>query len=335
MSEAATRCGFVAVIGAPNAGKSTLVNALVGQKVAIVSAKAQTTRARLMGIAIDDSAQILLVDTPGIFAPRRRLDRAMVAAAWNGADDADLNLLVIDSDRGLTAEVEQILEGIKQREQRLFIALNKVDLVDKGKLLALAADLSGRMAPEQLFMVSATTGDGVADLKAALAEAMPVGPWHFPADQLTDATDRMVAAELTREQLYAAAIPRAALCVGDRNREPGRTAPTARPRSASRSWSSATARKPSSSARAAHASKRSARRRAPRSPSIWGARSTCSCTSRSTRAGTKTARSIATSASSGRTERRPAPHRPIRAPNPRRARCGFRRTGGCRGSARG
>jgi GTP-binding protein Era len=202
MTETQTRCGFVAVIGAPNAGKSTLVNALVGQKVAIVSAKAQTTRARLMGIAIEGATQILLVDTPGIFTPRRRLDRAMVTAAWSGAEDSDLNLLVIDSDRGLTAEVERILEGIKQREQRLFIALNKVDLVDKGKLLALAADLSGRMGPEQLFMISAAEGDGVDDLKAALAKAMPEGPWHFPEDQLTDATDRMVAAELTREQLY-------------------------------------------------------------------------------------------------------------------------------------
>jgi GTP-binding protein Era len=197
-----TRCGFVAVIGAPNAGKSTLVNALVGQKVAIVSAKAQTTRARLMGIAIHGGAQILLVDTPGIFTPRRRLDRAMVAAAWGGAEDADLNLLVIDSDRGLTQDVERVLDGIEQRSQRLFVALNKVDLADKGKLLAQAAELSARMSPEQLFMVSATDGDGVADLKQALADAMPAGPWHYPEDQLTDATDRMVAAELTREQLY-------------------------------------------------------------------------------------------------------------------------------------
>ncbi|HYI43432.1 MAG TPA: GTPase Era [Sphingomicrobium sp.] len=203
MTDPQPRCGFVAVIGAPNAGKSTLVNALVGQKVAIVSAKAQTTRARLMGIAIHGSDQILLVDTPGIFTPRRRLDRAMVAAAWSGAEDADLNLLVIDSERGVTAEGERVLEGVKQRGQKLFIALNKVDLVDKGKLLTLAAELSSRMSPEQLFMISAAQGDGVADLKAALAKAMPEGPWHYPEDQLTDATDRMVAAELTREQLYA------------------------------------------------------------------------------------------------------------------------------------
>ena len=203
MNATTSRCGFVAVIGAPNAGKSTLVNVLVGQKVAIVSAKAQTTRARLMGIAIHGSAQILLVDTPGIFAPRRRLDRAMVAAAWSGAEDSDLNLLVVDCDRGLTPEVERILEGIQQRGQRLFIALNKVDLVDKGKLLTLAAELSSRMSPEQLFMISAAQGDGVGDLKDALAAAMPEGPWHYPEEQLTDATDRMVAAELTREQLYA------------------------------------------------------------------------------------------------------------------------------------
>ncbi|MBA3511408.1 GTPase Era [Sphingomonas sp.] len=197
-----TRCGFVAVIGAPNAGKSTLVNALVGQKVAIVSAKAQTTRARLMGIAIEDEAQILLVDTPGIFAPRRRLDRAMVAAAWAGAEDADLVLLVIDAAARLGERVEAMLAGVEGHSQPLMIALNKVDIAPKEDLLALAAQLSERLNPRQLFMVSATTGDGVADLKRALADAMPEAPWHFPADQLSDATERMVAAELTREQIY-------------------------------------------------------------------------------------------------------------------------------------
>jgi len=203
MSDPQTRCGFVAVIGAPNAGKSTLVNALVGQKVVIVSAKAQTTRARLMGIAIHESAQILLVDTPGIFAPRRRLDRAMVAAAWSGAGDADLNLLVVDCAEGITPEVDSIITGIARLQQPLVVALNKIDLIDKGKLLALSAELAARTDPQQLFMISATKGDGVMDLKQALADAVPQGPWHFPADQLTDATDRMVAAELTREQLYA------------------------------------------------------------------------------------------------------------------------------------
>ena len=196
------RCGFVAVIGAPNAGKSTLVNALVGQKVAIVSAKAQTTRARLMGIAIEGDAQILLVDTPGIFAPRRRLDRAMVAAAWAGAEDADLVLLVIDAAAKLGDRVETMLEGLEGGSQRLMIVLNKVDIARKKDLLTLASILCERLLPQELFMVSATTGDGVADLKRKLAQVMPEAPWHFPADQLSDATDRMVAAELTREQIY-------------------------------------------------------------------------------------------------------------------------------------
>ena len=197
-----TRCGFVAVIGAPNAGKSTLVNALVGQKVAIVSAKAQTTRARLMGIAIEGEAQILLVDTPGIFAPRRRLDRAMVAAAWAGAEDADLVLLVIDAAAKHGERVEAMLAGVEGNPRPLVLVLNKVDIARKEDLLALAATLSERLNPRQLFMVSAATGDGVDDLKRALAEAMPEAPWHFPADQLSDATERMVAAELTREQIY-------------------------------------------------------------------------------------------------------------------------------------
>ena len=197
-----TRCGFVGVIGAPNAGKSTLVNALVGQKVAIVSAKAQTTRARLMGIAIEDETQVLLVDTPGIFAPRRRLDRAMVAAAWAGAEDADLVLLVIDAAAKLGQRAETILEGIKDSTQPLMIVLNKVDIARKEDLLTYATQLSERLNPRELFMVSATNSDGVADLKRALAQAMPEAPWHFPPDQLSDATERMVAAELTREQIY-------------------------------------------------------------------------------------------------------------------------------------
>ena len=196
-----TRAGFVAVIGAPNAGKSTLVNALVGQKVAIVSGKPQTTRARLMGIAIDGAAQILLVDTPGIFEPRRRLDRAMVAAAWTGAQDADLILFVIDAATGLNGEVERIVASLGERKQALVLALNKVDLVNKGSLLALATDLAARLNPHHVFMVSAAQGDGVPDLKQALAAAMPEGPWLYPEDEVSDATDRMVAAELTREQV--------------------------------------------------------------------------------------------------------------------------------------
>jgi GTP-binding protein Era len=202
VSEAATRAGFVAVIGAPNAGKSTLVNALVGQKVAIVSAKAQTTRARLMGIAIHDQAQILLVDTPGIFEPRRRLDRAMVAAAWTGAQDADLMLLVVDSVAGVGKHVGPIVASLEQRKQRLMIALNKVDAVDKGELLGLSAELTARLDPEQVFMISALQGDGVGDLKQALAAAVPEGPWLYPDDEVSDATDRMIAAELTREQIF-------------------------------------------------------------------------------------------------------------------------------------
>jgi GTP-binding protein Era len=197
-----TRCGLVAVLGAPNAGKSTLVNALVGQKVAIVSPKAQTTRARLMGIALDGDTQMLLVDTPGIFAPSRRLDRAMVKAAWEGAEDADAIVLVIDSAAKIGAKVEQVLEGVDGRSERKILVLNKVDLANKADLLALAQRLTERLSPEAVFFVSASTGDGVADVKSHLAAAMPEGPWHYPEDQLTDATDRMVAAELTREQLY-------------------------------------------------------------------------------------------------------------------------------------
>ena len=196
-----TRAGFVAVIGAPNAGKSTLVNALVGQKVAIVSPKAQTTRARLMGIAIHDAAQILLVDTPGIFAPRRRLDRAMVAAAWTGAQDADLAVLMIDANGGITSEIESIIESVAKREQPLWLVLNKVDLVAKATLLGMAAELTARLNPDKVYMISATQGDGVPDLKEALAAALPESPWLYPKDELSDATDRMVAAELTREQI--------------------------------------------------------------------------------------------------------------------------------------
>ena len=203
------------MIGAPNAGKSTLVNALVGQKVAIVSAKAQTTRSRLMGIAIHGDTQLLLVDTPGIFEPKRRLDRAMVAAAWTGAQDADLILLVVDASQGLSASARRIASGLKLRDRPLFVALNKIDLVKKDRLLGLSAELASELNPERTFMISAASGDGVPDLKQALAETMAEGPWLFPADEVSDATDRMIAAELTREQVinqlyqelpYAAAV---------------------------------------------------------------------------------------------------------------------------------
>jgi GTPase len=198
VTERRTRAGFVAVIGAPNAGKSTLVNVLVGQKIAIVSPKAQTTRSRLMGIAVHGETQILLVDTPGVFEPRRRLDRAMVAAAWTGAGDADLILLVVDASAPVR---DEIVEGLAKREHPLFLALNKIDLVRKDKLLGLSADLTARLNPDRVFMISATEGDGVTDLKQALSQAMPEGPWLYPEDEVSDATDRMIAAELTREQM--------------------------------------------------------------------------------------------------------------------------------------
>ena len=196
-----TRCGVVAVLGAPNAGKSTLVNALVGQKVAIVSPMAQTTRARLMGIALGGESQMLLIDTPGVFEPGRRLDRAMVKAAWEGAKGVDRLVLVVDSAAKLGAKPERVIAGLEGRPG-LILALNKVDLANKAELLGLAQRLNDRLKPVETFFIAAATGDGVADLKTHLAAAMPEGPWHFPVDQLTDATDRMVAAELTREQLY-------------------------------------------------------------------------------------------------------------------------------------
>ena len=196
------RCGFVAIVGAPNAGKSTLVNALVGQKVAIVTPKAQTTRTRLMGIALAGESQVLLIDTPGIFTPKRRLDRAMVAAAWGGTQDADLVALVVDAAQGLTRGVGELVDRLKERREPLILVLNKVDLAKKPALLALAAELNARAPFEEIFMISAATGDGVDALKAALAKRVPEGPWHFPAEDVSDATDRMLAAEVTREQLY-------------------------------------------------------------------------------------------------------------------------------------
>ena len=198
----AQRCGFVAVVGAPNAGKSTLVNALVGQKVAIVTAKAQTTRTRLMGIAIHGDSEILLIDTPGIFTPKRRLDRAMVAAAWGSAQDADLIALVVDAKQGLTRGVGEMVDRLRERREPKILVLNKIDLVKKEALLTLAAELNAGAPFKEIFMVSATTGDGIPDLKQALAGRVPEGPWHFPEDQVSDATDRMLAAEVTREQLY-------------------------------------------------------------------------------------------------------------------------------------
>lgn len=196
------RCGFIAVVGAPNAGKSTLVNALVGQKVAITSAKAQTTRTRLMGIAIDGEAQIVLIDTPGIFTPARRLDRAMVAAAWSGAEGADAILLTMDAKKGIDARLEAILAALKERKEPLVLAINKVDLVAKEPLLMLATILRERAPFTEIHFISAATGDGVPELKARLAAMLPAGDWHFPEDEVSDASERILAAEITREQIY-------------------------------------------------------------------------------------------------------------------------------------
>ncbi|QWC57903.1 GTPase Era [Erythrobacter sp. 3-20A1M] len=201
-AEGQTRCGVVAVLGAPNAGKSTLVNQLVGQKVAITSAKAQTTRARMLGIALDGDTQMILVDTPGIFAPRRRLDRAMVSAAWEGAEAADAVLLLVDPVKQRRHELEPLLEQLAGRPERKMLVLNKVDVAKKEPLLALAEELSGKVDFAEIYFVSALTGDGVPELKSALAELMPEGVWHYPEDQVSDASERLLAAEVTREQLY-------------------------------------------------------------------------------------------------------------------------------------
>lgn len=196
------KCGLVAVIGAPNAGKSTLVNALVGQKVAITSAKAQTTRARLLGIALAEEVQILLVDTPGIFEPKRRLDRAMVSAAWEGTTAADAVVLVVDPVKQRRHELMPLLESLKGRPERKILVLNKVDASAKEPLLALAQELTEAVEFGEVFFVSALTGDGVAELKERLAAMMPEGPWHYPEDQVSDASERLLATEVTREQLY-------------------------------------------------------------------------------------------------------------------------------------
>ena len=197
-----TRCGFVAVIGAPNVGKSTLVNALVGGKVTIVSPKVQTTRSLVRGIALEGNAQLIFVDTPGLFAPRRRLERAMVTTAWSGAQDADIALLVVDAKRGLDADTGAILDRLANLAARKALVLNKIDLVAKPVLLDLARAANARVAFAATFMISALTGDGIADLKAWLAHEVPEGPWLYPEDQMSDAPLRSLAAEITREKLF-------------------------------------------------------------------------------------------------------------------------------------
>ena len=197
------RCGFIAIIGAPNAGKSTLVNALVGAKVAIVSHKVQTTRVPVRGIATQGASQLVFTDTPGVFAPRRRLDKAMVDAAWARAQDADMIALVIDAAKAIDEDVAGIVKKLESAQAPLIAVLNKVDRVEsKEKLLALAKDLVGRIPFEKVFMISALTGEGVADLKGFLAEHVPAGPWHYPADELSDAPMRLLASEITREKIY-------------------------------------------------------------------------------------------------------------------------------------
>ena len=197
-----TRCGVVAVIGAPNAGKSTLVNQFVGAKVSIVTHKVQTTRSRIRGIAIVDVTQLIYVDTPGIFTPHRRLERAMVDAAWMGAADADIVILVVDARRGVTDEVTHIVDGLIGTARPAVLALNKIDTVKRETLLALAEQLNAGGRFDEIFMISALNGDGVADLQAYLASRMPAGPWLFPEDQLSDLPQRLLAAEVTREKAY-------------------------------------------------------------------------------------------------------------------------------------
>ena len=195
------RCGLVAIVGAPYAGKSTLVNRLAGTKVTIVSPKPQTTRFRIRAVVMHDGAQIVLVDTPGIFAPRRRLDRAMVAAAWGGAQDADLALLVVDARAGLTDAVRKIVEGLAKSRVPVWLALNKTDLIPRERLLPLTAELNALLPFAETFMISAEKGEGIDRMQDRLAEAMPPGPYLFPEDELTDLPNRMLAAEIVREQI--------------------------------------------------------------------------------------------------------------------------------------
>jgi GTP-binding protein Era len=197
-----TRCGFIALVGAPNAGKSTLLNALVGTKVSIVTHKAQTTRAQIRGVVTEGPSQIVFIDTPGIFAPKRRLDRAMVEAAWTGAGDADFVALIVDAERGVTGEVEALLKGLESVRHPRVLVLNKIDLIPREKLLGLSANLNARLGFEATFMLSALNGSGVKDFLAWAERRVPPGPWHFPEDQLTDLTLAITAAEVTREKLF-------------------------------------------------------------------------------------------------------------------------------------
>ncbi|UIJ74143.1 GTPase Era [Aurantimonas sp. HBX-1] len=199
---APTRSGFVALLGAPNAGKSTLVNQLVGTKVSIVTHKVQTTRAIVRGIAMRDRTQIVFVDTPGVFAPKRRLDRAMVKTAWTGAKDADIVLAIVDAERGLSEDVETILDRVQHVPQTKVLLLNKVDRIKREKLLGLTEQITSRVDFAKVFMISALTGSGCDDLIDWIAKTLPEGPWYYPEDQITDLPLRQLAAEITREKLY-------------------------------------------------------------------------------------------------------------------------------------
>ena len=202
MNTETRRSGFVSVIGAPNVGKSTLINYLVGTKVSIVSPKVQTTRTQILGICIADNSQIVFIDTPGIFEPKRRLDRAMVAAAWNGTKDADLVLLLIDAKRGIDRNTRQIITQLTKNSGRVVLAFNKIDLINKRDLLSMTSKVQNLKAFEHIFMISAILGDGIDDLLERLKSLIPTGPWLFPADQVSDTPEHLLAAEITREKLY-------------------------------------------------------------------------------------------------------------------------------------
>ncbi|MEC8087232.1 MAG: GTPase Era [Pseudomonadota bacterium] len=202
MSGEASRCGFVALLGAPNSGKSTLLNALIGAKISIVTSKVQTTRTRVLGVMNVGNAQVVFIDTPGIFQPKKRLDRAMVAAAWDSAVDADLVLMLIDAKSGIDRNARRIIDGLKRSEGQTICILNKIDTVERQRLLSLTEELARERIFMEFFMISALKGDGVDDVKSGMSDYIAEGPWHFPEDQLSDMSDRLFAAEITREKLY-------------------------------------------------------------------------------------------------------------------------------------
>ncbi|TDI61752.1 MAG: GTPase Era [Alphaproteobacteria bacterium] len=202
MNEPIKTCGFIALLGAPNAGKSTLLNNLIGQKISIVTQKVQTTRARIRGICMEGNAQLVFIDTPGIFQPKRRLDRAMVSAAWGGAGEADVIAVLVDAERGIDGNTKRILDGLQKSNRKAVLIVNKIDLVKKQDLLNLTKDLAETNLFTEVFMVSALTGDGVADLRTYFASNAPTGPWMYPEDQLSDVSERLIAAEITREKLF-------------------------------------------------------------------------------------------------------------------------------------